>query len=122
MTGADLKTPIYRIGQSRYRYLDLANMTFAQGAFAECNGYIAAFLETIEEGSELEKKLRIGFDEIEMERRSKIHKLEEKIKDMGYLEQKDEKNNGRERIEIEAILNRKNICWTVSLQKGLFYE
>jgi len=62
------------------------------------------------------------FNDIEIERRENIKKLEEEVKDWGYLEQKDAKNNGRDRIEMEAVYNRKTVCWTTSLEKGLFYE
>jgi hypothetical protein len=116
----DVKTPVYKLGQVRYKYLDLANMAFAQGHFPECVEYINAFLETVKDETDAGMKIKEEFDRIEMDRRLNVKKLAEEIKDLGYLEQRDANNLGRERIELEAIHDRKTVCWTVSLTNGLF--
>jgi len=111
-----------RIGLERMKYLDFANMSFAAGEFIKTKGYTQAFLETIKEESKSAKKITDDFDKIEEDRLKKIKDLEEQIEHLGYLEQKDYRNKGRDQIEIEAIYEQKTICWAVSLQDGLFNE
>lgn len=109
-----------RMGQERWKYLDMANMSFAAGAYIETNGYITAFLETIKDGSKEANEIQKEFDEIEETRKKQRDDLEAQIKDLGYLEQNDIRSKGRDQIEIEAIYNRKTVCWTVAMNNGLF--
>jgi len=113
-------TSMRRMGQERWKYLDMANLSFAAGAWFETKGYINSFLETIKDESDESKEIKTRFDEIEMERRTKIRDLEDQIKDLGYLEQKDYKNKGRDAIEVDAIHDQIAACWTVSMSAGLF--
>ena len=108
------------MGQERWKYLDMANMSYAAGDFISCNGYLSAFLETIVTDSEAGKQIKEEFDHIEIDRRKKNQELESKVKDLGYLEQRDILTRGKEQIEIEAIYNKKAVCWTISMQHGLF--
>jgi hypothetical protein len=117
-----MKDAIYRIGLIRYKYLDLSNMSFAQGDFVGCMGYINAFLETIKEGTPIAETIRKEFAKIEEERKERVKKLGELTENLGYLEQKDAKERGRQELEIDAVHNRKNICWTISLMENLFND
>lgn len=111
---------IRRMGQERWKYLDMANLCFASGEYGRTRGYIEAFLETVDENTEVGKRFKTEFDRIELDRRSNHNKLEKDIEPLGYLEQRDLRERGREQIEIDAIYEQKTVCWTLSLQHGLF--
>ena len=109
-----------RMGQERWKYLDMANMSFAAGDYITTQGYINAFLETIPDSSETSKKIKNEFDSIDQNRRDLIKTLEEEVKDLGYLEQNDILQTGRRNIEIDSIYNMKTVCWTIAMQDSLF--
>ena len=109
-----------RIGQERWKYLDMANMSFAAGDYIATDGYIKAFLETIKNDSEEAQIIRNEFDQIDFDRRKQLQDLQTQIKDMGYLEQADYDKEGRRQIEIEAIYNRTTVCWTLAVDNNLF--
>jgi len=111
---------IRRLGQERWKYLDMANMAFSAQNWTAVEGYIKAFLETIKDDSSEAKEIKIEFDRIDRERKMRFDELQRDIAHLGFLEQRDVLNNGREQIEIEAIHNRKAMCWTVALNNGLF--
>lgn len=122
---ADVKTPVYKLGQVRYKYLDSANMAFIQEQhypqnLIACEKYIDSFIGTIADGTEEAKLITNEFNEIEQARRNNLKQLNEEIKDLGYLEQKDTKDRGQLEIETNATLSRKAFCWTLALNRGLF--
>ena len=109
-----------RMGTERWKYLDMANLSFAAGEFVNCNGYINAFIETIDETCPESKELKDDLDSIEEKRRKQIQDLINETEELGYLEQKDIRTNGRERIEIDVVHDRKTVCWTLAIKYGLF--
>lgn len=113
---------IRRMGQERWKYLDMANMSFAAGDPISCKGYVEAFLETIKEDSDEATKIKQEFNQIEAERLKKHNDLEAQIKDLGYLEMQDYQNRGKQQIEVDAIYEMKTVCWTVAIDGGLFSE
>ena len=110
-----------RMGMERWKYLDMANMSFAGGHYGETRGFIEAFLETIKEDSEEGKILQSRFNDIEIVRRQRVQDLEKESKNWGYLEQEDG-NDLRRSIEIDAVYDQKTACWTVAMARGLFEE
>ena len=111
-----------RIGQERWKYLDMSTMAFAAGDYIQTEGYLKGFLDTIKNDSEEGNFLKGEFDRIELEKRNKLKDLEEQIRNLGYLEQRDYQERGRTQIEIEAVHNRKTVCWTTAMQMGLFND
>ena len=112
----------YSIGHLRMKYLDLANMTFTQQQYILCEGYLTSFMETVDDNSESSKKIKEGFDRIELQRRLALNQLMDHVKDMGELEKTDTKNQGELEITVEGLHDKKTICWTVALSQGLFHE
>lgn len=108
------------MGQERWKYLDMANMSFAAGDYTSTDGYVKAFLETIKDDSDEAREIKIEFDRIDRERKNRIDELTTKTEHLGYLEQKDVRNTGREQIEIDAVYSRKTVCWTMAMNAGLF--
>ncbi len=111
---------VRRMGQERWKYLDMANMSFIAGDYLATNGYIKAFLETIPEETDEAREITKEFNRIEADRKRLHVELEEQAKNLGYLEKGDILTKGREQIEIDAIMNRKTVCWTVAMKYGLF--
>ena len=114
------KTGLRRMGQERWKYMDMANLSFAAGEYLNAKGYIDAFLETVEEGSEAAKEITVLFDEIDIERTKARQSLEDQKKEWGELEKADIGNKAILQIEINAIYERKAACWTMALKHGLF--
>lgn len=112
----------YNIGHIRMKYLDMANMSFTQGNYKECEGFITAFLETIKDDGAEADMIRKNFDSIERIKRERKRDLSEHIKDLGELERVDTKAQGELEITIESLLDRKTICWNVAMKQGLFHE
>ena len=44
------------------------------------------------------------------------------VRKSGYLEQKDLQDEGKTNIEVNSIHDRKQVCWRIALQEGLFYD
>ena len=44
------------------------------------------------------------------------------MKDKGELEKTDIRNQGEIEIQIEALHDKKTICWVVALKHGLLHE
>jgi hypothetical protein len=112
----------YSIGHLRLKYLDSANVTFAQSNFIQSEGYIKAFIDTIPEKTKAYMDLRIELDQINTRRKKQLEQLQTHLKTLGYLESKDTENRGREEIEINAIHDKKVACWRISLSEGLFND
>ena len=112
----------YKIGHLRIKYLDLANISFAQNDFIRANGYIKNFLDTVDDKSEAGRIIKEEFDKIILRKKREIESLESTLKNLGYLEQKDFETKGRAEIEINAIHDMKEVCWRISLEHGLFNE
>ena len=110
----------YSIGHLRIKYLDLANISFAQNNYTIAKGYVDDFLETIDETTDEGKELKKEFDIITARKNKQLKELETSVANMGYLEQKDIKNDGRESIEINCIHDKKSVCWRIALKGGLF--
>ena len=112
----------YSIGHLRGKYLDLANMGFAQNNFIASSGYINDFLATIKEESEAGKEIKIEFDKITTIKRQRIEEIKKNAEKLGYLEKKDFENRGREDAEVNAIHDKMVVCWKVALNVGLFND
>lgn len=112
----------YSIGHLRIKYLDLANISFAQNNYTIAKGYIEDFLDTIDEKSEQGKTIKTEFDTVHSRKKHQLGELDKSITSLGYLEQRDISNDGRESIEINAIHDMKEICWRIALGNGLFNE
>ena len=106
----------------RMKYLDLANMNFAQGNYPLSDGYVKDFLDTIDGSGEISKQITREFDDITGRKQKDKERLTEFVNTLGYLEQKDVRDRGMEEIEINAIHDKKNVCWTIALKEGLFND
>jgi len=115
-----IQTGLRRMGQERWKYLDMANLSFASGDYINCKGYLDAFLETIDDGSREAKEIKENYDFIEDKRRKLIDQLLKETESLGYLEQSDLRHNARERLEIDAIHDMKTACWILAIKNGLF--
>lgn len=114
-----MQTGKRQMGMERWKYLDMANLSFAGGNYGACKGYLEAFLETISENSEEGKTLQLGFERIETDRQSKVSELQKDSENWGYLEQLDG-NDVRREIEINSLYEQKTLCWTTSINFNLF--
>ena len=112
----------YSIGHLRIKYLDLANISFAQNNYPLCHGYIKDFLDTVEENGEAGHLIKDEFDRVMRYKKEQIESLGKQVQDLGYLERKDVENQARDQIEVNALHDMKEICWRISLEKGLFYD
>ena len=112
----------YSIGHLRIKYLDLANISFAQNSYIIAKGYIEDFLDTIDKDTSEGKEIKTEFDVIHTRKKNQLKELEKSVENMGYLEQKDISNDGRESIEINAIHDMKEVCWRIALKGRLFDE
>ena len=112
----------YSVGHLRIKYLDLANISFAQNNYTIAKGYVDDFLDTVDENSDEGKEIKTEFDKIYTRKKNQLKELETSVESMGYLEQKDLKNDGRESIEVNAIHDMKEVCWRIALHSGLFNE
>jgi len=112
----------YSIGHVRIKYLDLANMTFAQGNYLQCKGYVDDFLDTIDKDSESGKNLKKEFDKIYDNKKKIGNAIEDQSKNLGYLEKKDFEDNAKSENEVNTIHDLKETCWRIALKDGLFYE
>jgi len=112
----------YKIGHLRIKYLDMANIGFAQQQYTNAEGFINDFVDTIDEKSKSGNEIKTEFDRCVDRRNKQLNKLKEKIQGLGYLEQKDIDTQEREQIEINFIHDKKEICWRIALNNGLFNE
>jgi len=112
----------YSIGHLRIKYLDLANLSFAQNNYTQCKGYIDNFLDTIKSDSDTGREIKSEFDNVFNKRKQVEDAVEKKIDSMGYLERKDFEDNAKTELEINTIHDLKEICWRISLRDGLFNE
>lgn len=115
-------TTEYRIGHIRLKYLDLANICFAQENYPIAEGYIDDFLATIDENSETGQLLKTEFDRVSKIKKDNLQILKDKVQSLSYLKKKDIADKGYDEIEINFIHDKKEICWSIAMQKGLFYE
>jgi len=112
----------YSIGVTRMKYLDLANMTFAQGNISQCKSYLDSFIDTIDEKTEAGQQLKKEFDEVHLHKKNVEKAAEEKTKDMGWLEKHDFEDMIRQELSVDTIHNLKSICWRACMKYGLFFE
>jgi len=104
------------------KYLDMANISFAQRAYVPALGFIHDFVNTIDEECTSGIDIKTEFDEIHHKKNKYISNLKEETKELGYLEKQDTYNKSREQIEINAIHDMKASCWRIALKNGLFNE
>jgi len=112
----------YSTGHIRIKYLDLANMAFAQNNYVMANNYIKNFLDTIKDDTPAAEYIRKEFDKIALQKKKNLDELLKTTDKLGYLEQKDILDEGKTNIEVNSIHDRKEICWTIALKEGLFYD
>jgi len=112
----------YSLGHLRAKYLDLANMSFTQGEYLQAEGNIKSFLDTIPQETEAAKQITQDFNIIEIRKQQQKKELYAHIQGKGELEKTDIKNQGNMEIEIEALHDKKVICWNTAMKYGLLYE
>jgi len=112
----------YSIGHVRIKYLDLANLSFAQGNYSQCKGYIDSFMDTIKEDSGSGKELKAEFDRVYLHRSNLEKQLELEVGKLGWLERKDFEDQAKSEVSVNTIHDIKEICWRISLKDGLFFE
>jgi hypothetical protein len=117
-----VETDGYSVGHLRIKYLDLANMAFAQNNYIQADGYIKSFLDTIKDGSKAAEIITREFDRISNRKKVSLEELTKSTENLGYLEQKDLFDEGRTSIEINSIHDRKVVCWMVAQKEGLFFD
>jgi len=123
----DIKTSgtTHKIGQERYKYLDLANMTYANARelsdYRTPIGFMDAFEFTLEPGSEAKKEYLRKKEEVEVEKTENIRQWEKWKEGLTYFEQSDVSLQ-RDRIEIAAIAKKLDCCWDISKRYGLFND
>ena len=114
--------PGRRLGFERLKYLDMANLSFAEQNWIGCRGYIDAFLETIVEESKAADMIKEQFADVEADRKEQQSTLDEKATSLGYLEQRDLMERGKLQIEMEYVHSQKTVCWQVALEMKLFED
>jgi len=112
----------YSLGHLRAKYLDMANMSFTTQQYLEAEGHIKSFMDTIKEDTEPAKELTKEFDIIEVRKHAQKKELMHHLEDKGELEKTDIKMQGELEIVIEALHDKKIVCWNVSQRHGLLYE
>jgi len=112
----------FSIGHIRMKYLDLANLSFAQGNYSQCKGYIDSFVDTLDEDSVGGQAIKKEFDKIFANRDKLADQLEQEIKKLGYLERQDYETAAKSEVNIDSLHDLKAVCWRISLKDGLFYE
>jgi hypothetical protein len=123
----DIKTTgaTHKIGQERYKYLDLANISYANAQnlldYRRANGFMDAFEFTLEPGSEAKKELMRKKETVDQERKEAVRKWEQWKEGLGFWEQEDAETE-RMRLEIEAVGKRLDACWEISKRYGLFND
>jgi GDP-D-mannose dehydratase len=116
------ETTTYSIGVTRMKYLDLANMSFAQGNLGQCKSYIDSFMDTIKEETEAGKQLKKEFDEVYLHKKNVEDAAEKKATTLGWLEKGDFEDMIRQELNFDTIHNLKSICWMACMKYGLFFE
>lgn len=112
----------YSLGHTRAKYLDLANMSFVTENTNECSRQLDNFIDLIKENTDEAKELTKQFDHIELNKQMHTKQLLEEIKDMGELEKTDIKNQGEKQLLMEALHDKKIVCWNIAMKYGLLYE
>jgi len=112
----------YKIGHLRIKYLDMANISFAQQQYTNADGFVKDFIDTVDAESVAGKQIKTEFDECVKRKKAQTDRLKEKVVNLGYLEKRDFENAEREQIEINFIHDKKEVCWRVALSNGLFNE
>lgn len=110
------------IGQARLNWLIKASEFYASGNIDVCLGYIDAFRRTLITGNKAAKDLNDRRNEIEQEMKDGMHKLDEKIKQIGFPEGKDIYDKKSDVINLKAIDDLLEACWNISQEEELFHE
>ena len=112
----------YTTGHVRRKYLDLANMYYAQGSYPIAERFVNDFIGTIPEDKPAAKKIRDEFNKIAAKKRKEIGELERYVESLGYLEKKDVMTDGRSNIEINAIHDKMVASWIIAEKESLFND
>jgi len=112
----------YSIGHLRIKYLDYANIKFAQNDPVGSQGFVESFLDTIDDFSEAGKTLKQEFDLITLRKKQQHKQLLDACEKLSYLEKEDTRQRGQTEIEVNVIHDRKEACWRVAMKYGLFNE
>jgi len=115
-------TKEYRVGLLRSKYLDLANMDFAQGDYDGVKEQIKNFMDTIDDNSKAAQMLRKEFDEAYLKRKKDRLHFDNELQTQGFLEQSVNSNRGFDEIDLNTLHDLKTICWTIANKQGLLYE
>jgi len=111
----------FSIGHIRLFYLKEADIAMAQEQFGVAEGYISAFVATIQDGSKAAEQLTHEFDKIEEERSQRMSELSESMKGMGALERRDMEVY-KDELEIDTLRHKRVACWRIATNNGLFLE
>lgn len=115
----------HKIGQERYKYLDLANISYANASnltdYRKALGFMDAFEFTLEPGSEAKKELLRKKEQLEQEKKDAVQRWEQWKQGLTYFEQFDVQPE-RDRIEIVAVGQRLDSCWEIAKRYGLFND
>ena len=112
----------YRIGHLRMKYLDLASVCFAQEKYMLADGFIDDFLNTIVEDSDVATQIKEELDQVNQIKNENMKRLKESSKNLSYLKKRDLEMTGTDEIEVNVLHDKKEICWKIAMQNGLFYE
>jgi len=112
----------YTIGHTRFKYLSEANDAFARGNFAQCKSILLSnFLDTIQDDTPVSNEIKTELDRCYLIKKNYVTELEETVKNIGYLEQKDLQEE-RDVLERNFILDIKSALWRIALKHNLFYD
>jgi len=107
-------------GAERWKYLDMANISFATREYESAEGFIRGFLTLIDGESGSGKEITSEFNRIDESRKESINKLKDDMSKLGYLEQHDLQENKKLSVEVDALHERLAACWIISQKNSLF--
>ena len=111
-------------GHLLHNFLCQADAEYVMGPYDEeclkkCEGYLGLYIEKIKDGTETSKKITEELNKIVEIYIDSMKKLNERSKDLGYLDRKDlEKEYFK--IEQARILNIKSMLWSIHLDEKLY--
>jgi len=116
---------LQKIGQDRYKYLDLASSYFATAQeprdYRASQGFVEAWEFTLEPGSKSKKEFLQKKQSIEQDKQENIRRWNVWKEKLGWWEQYDSQRE-RDRIESLALGEMIEAARTVSVDNGLFND
>ena len=112
----------YSTGHLRRKYLDMANMSFAQSKYITSKQYILSFVDTVKEGSKASDEIKAEFDKAVKIKNDRIDEIKKEASTLGYLERNDFEKDAKMEAEVNAVHDMKEICWCIADRNGLFND